>query len=289
MASFARPAFAALLVVPAITALLRHAAPANSSLGHIYSIARNASTNIFQFVDVDLTTWESSVGPLPTGFGEVAAAAFCDDLYWTEQALSASTRFLSAINVGSKAVVASINMSAWAPAPRFVVAIFPAPSIGGLLVIARSAPTGGQDLYLVSDPTGAANVTLAGTIDCPDCGDWAWDGASDTLYAVSNEESSDPSGSSLIGFSLTNTSAPILVANFSLANSFEFPQWDALTASLFGLSLVTGGPNGYGRNFTVLDGPSNGVLNETNHGTLGDGLYVILEGGPKAFDPTNRR
>ena len=289
MASFVRAVFAALLITSTNAAFLRRAAPANSSLGHIYAIARNASTNTFQFVDVDLTTWESSIGPLPTGFGDVAAAAFSDDLYWTEQAVSASTRLLSAINVGSKAVVASINMSAWAPAPRFVVAIFPAPSIGGLLVISRSAPNAGQDLYLVSDPTGAANVTLAGTIDCPDCGDWAWDGASDTLYAVSNEESSDPSGSSLVGFSLINASAPIVVANFSLTNAFEFPQWDALTASLFGLSLVTGGPNGYGRNFTLLNSPSKGILNETNHGTIGDGLYVILEGGPKAFDPSNRR
>ena len=284
-------ALAVLLLVSCVDSVapLRRADPANSSLGHIYSIARNASTNIFQFLDVDLTTWESSVGPLPGGFGDVAAAAFSDGLYWTEQALSTSTRLLSAINVDNKAVVASINMSAWAPAPRFVVAIFPAPSVGGLLVVARSAPNAGQDVFLVSDPTGTANVTLAGTVDCPDCGDWAWDGVSDTLYAISNEESSDPSGSSLVGFSLSNASAPVLVANFTLTNAFEFPQWDTLTASLFGLSLVTGGPNGYGRNFTVLNDPSNGALNETSHGTIGDGLYVILEGGPKAFDPISRR
>ena len=282
---------ACVLGVAAIQLLLVPVDAGTASLGHIYAIARNASSDVIQFVDVDLTTWETSIGSLPLGFGETATL-YSNGFVWSEQAISADTRYLSAIDVSTKAVNVSINMSSWTPAPRFVLALFEAPSTivgGGLIVIARSVQNNGQDVYLVSDPAGTANVSHVGTINCIDCGDWAWDQAGEVFYAISNEESSDPSGSSLIGISIANASAPVVLANFTLLDAFEFPQWDAVNNALFGLSLISGGPAGYSRNVTILSNPSAGVYNGTSHGTIGDGLYVILEDGPKAFDPSTRR
>ncbi len=110
--------------------------PNNESLGYIYALARNASSDMFQFIDLDLTTWETGVSALPPEVriaGE--AAAFMGGIFWSFTMDQFGNRSIIGIDVSSKAIAYSVNASAWSP-PLFIVsAIFPIHSNGGLLVI----------------------------------------------------------------------------------------------------------------------------------------------------------
>lgn len=57
-----------------------------AALGHIYALALNSSTDTPQFVDVDLTSWETAAAPLPAGppihlIGQ--AACYDNGTFWT--------------------------------------------------------------------------------------------------------------------------------------------------------------------------------------------------------------
>lgn len=78
---------------------------------------------------------------------------------------------LTAIDIVTKSVAISSNMSAWSPSPRFVVAIVPAPAKNGLIIIARCVGSAAEDLFLVEDPQGSASVSHVGSVACSDCSD----------------------------------------------------------------------------------------------------------------------
>lgn len=265
----------------------------NASLGHIYALSRNASTNDFQYIDCDLTTWETSVSSLPPGVGiagEAAAYASASHTFWSFTLDHAGERSLIGIDVITQSIIYTVNASAWDPPVFMVSAIFVAAS-GSLVVIGVPNPGALPLLYYVSDPTGggAGNTSHLGSLPCAGCSDWAWDPADEVLFAEYNEDSSDASSPpGLVAFSVANASAPVLVSNFTLDDDFEFPQWDPVTRSVFGLELQPPGPDGsYTRNLTLLADPAGGVYSATSHGPIGDGLYVSFDG--KAFDPETRR
>lgn len=256
----------------------------NASLGHIYALSRNASSDEFQFIDCDLTTWETSVASLPPGVGiagEAAAYSTSSQIFWTFTLDHAGERAIVGIDVLTKSLRYSINASAWTPPVFMVSAIFEVDASGGLVVIGVPKPGAELLAYYVADPTGGGtgNTTHLGGIPCSDCSDWTWDPLGQTLYAVYNEDSSDDSSPpSLVAISVSNASAPAVVSNFTLENDFEFPQWDARTETVFGLELQQPGPAGsaYARNLTVLADPSGGVYSAASHGSIGGGLYRVL-------------
>jgi hypothetical protein len=191
----------------------------NTSLGYIYALARNASTNEFQFIDVDLTTWETNVSPLPSDVpiaGE--ASAFLGGFFWSFTMDRTDTRSLIGIDVVSKAIAHSINASAWVPSVFMLNALFPVDDKGGLLAIGIPAPGQDQLLYYVSEPLGggAGNTTHLGALPCDGCSDWAWDPVGERLYAVYGEDSDDGAPPSLVVFSVANLSAPVVTANVTL-------------------------------------------------------------------------
>ena len=117
------------------------------------------------------------------------------------------------------------------------------------------------------------------------CADAEFDAVGGLLYMVAGEEDD---GDDAVLVVLNVSAAPVaLAAAVPLSHHFAFPQWDAKTRSIFGLELSTGP---YARNMTLLADPARTrAFSPTSHGALGDGLYVILSEGPKAFDPATRR
>ena len=152
-----------------LTPVVVHApsrSPSNASLGHIYALSRNASSDEFQYIDCDLTTWETSVSSLPPGVGiagEAAAYSSASHTFWSFTLDHAGDRSIIGINVLTKNISYSVNASAWSPPVFMVSAIFVAGS-GSLFVI--GVPKPGEELlvYSVADPTGggAGNTTHLG-------------------------------------------------------------------------------------------------------------------------------
>ena len=269
-------------------------------LGHIYAVAQNGTNNLLNLVDVDLDTWETRVGPtLPPGLDTFGQAALYDaatlpgtPLLWVFL-FSAADNLVAGFDVATGALAVTLNCSSWpGGGPYFISDIFAHGGPGELLVVGSygSAAPGVQTLYAVSGAGGPApSVAALGNITCGGiggyCGDAALDVSRSLLFQVSGEDDTDDSGSLVV----TNIATLAPVAAFALDAHFEFPQWDAATQSLIGLSLGTGGPNGYYRNVTLLVDPARGALNESSRGTIGGGFYVILSDGPKAFDAASRR
>ena len=264
----------------------------NTSLGHIYALSRNASSDEFQFIDCDLTTWETSVSSLPPGVdiaGNAAAYAIKSKTFWSFTLDHAGERSIIGIDVVGKDLRYSINASAWSPPVFMISAIFVIAGSEDLVVIGVPTPGEAMTMYRVADPTGSGNTTHLGSLPCSGCEDWTWDPVGHVLYAVYNEDSSDGSSPSLVAISIANASAPAVVSNFTLPSDFEFPQWDARTGAVFGLELqqLSGPAGGYERNLTFIFSPADGFYNATSHGPISGGLYVTFDG--KAFDPTTRR
>lgn len=261
-----------------------------ASLGHVYAISSNGTTNELQVVDVDLTTWAIRVSaPYPgfTAFGQ--AAAVQNGTFWTFL-MDDTGCYLAGFDTGTLALVTVLNTSSWVDAGRcvFIDDVFAFPSNESLLVIGRADSSGLQAFYVVADPhdgTGAAQ--LLGSVSCVDCGDITWDAATGTLYEIEGEDDENDSGNLIVVSLQGNGSKPSVVGNFTLANHFSFPQWDAATRTLTGLSLSST-PAGYARNVSRMAVTAMGY-NVTDHGALGDGFFVILTDGPKAFDPVTRR
>lgn len=274
-----------------IVALLSVATTQAASLGHIYALTSNGTTNLYNVVDVDLTTWGMSVGPsLGQDYGTFGQAALYKNGTFWAFAWDKIANFILGFNTTTLAQQYSLNVSAWVHGAdiELVSAIFANPRTNGLVVLASSGS--GVLVYSVSNPQEPEPAAaLLGELPCTDCSDFAWDPATEMLFAVLNEESETSSGNMLV-FSTANASAPTLTSNITLQSSFEFPQWDELSQRVTGLTLIQGGPGGYSRNFTLLaTSPGNNAYNETSHGTVPNGYFVILEGGPKAFDSVNRR
>ena len=273
-----------------------------ASLGHIYALAPNSSTDLPQFVDVDLTTWELTVAPLPGPVHLIGQAATYDNgTFWSAYISGVNfdlgSRVVVGIDVSTHAVAYSLNASGWdSPSPIHVVEdIFVNPySPQGtcLIVTARALHTDALLFFAVDDPRGTGTARFLGSLNCTYCADMTWDPSGGNLYALYNPAYTDDTSSGLlVTISVANASAPAVVANVSLQGGFAFPQWDATTSSVVGLVLApsNGGRVPYTRNVTFLADPASGVYNATDHGAVGGGLYVDLQDGPVSFDPISRR
>jgi len=273
-------------VLGASLALGAAAAP----LGHIFSISLNGTTNLPQFVDLDLDTWELSVGPPLAGRFLGQASAVAAGLYWSEALLGGRARALVGVSPATRAAAASLDIAAWpGGGPLFLDALF-ATAGGGLLAVGSygSAAPDVVTVLEIADPAGAAPaVTLRGNVSCAGyCEDGAFDAARGLLFLTSGR--TEDAAGSLVVISLAGGGAPAVVREQPLAADFGFSLWDAATQSLIGLALAAA-PGGYARNVTLLPDPAAGAAPPVSRGAIGDGLYVVLEDGPKAFDAATRR
>ena len=260
----------------------------SAGLGHIYSVATNGTTNNDNFLDLDLTTWEVSVGPdLGPGFETFGqAAAVVDSVYWLFNLGNRRSALLTGIDVATRAVAYNLDASQWPlGGTYFFEAVFAQADGHSLLVVGSygSAAPGLLVLYSIAAPKSAAPVvTHLGNVTCPDyCADAAFHAPSGTLYLTSG--ASDTSSGSLVEVSLSAPGGPAITRTSPLANFFDFKQV-AADGGLFGLSLWSA-PGGPARNLTRLDSS----LAPVDEGAIGDGLYVVLEDGPKAYDAATQR
>jgi hypothetical protein len=274
----------------ALALAVRAASCARAGAGHIYSISENGTSNLAQFVDLDLSTWSIAVGPPLAGrfFGQASAVAA--GLYWAESFPGGRARALVGVSPATRAVAASLDMAAWpGGGPLFLDSLF-ATASGGLLAVGSfgSAAPDVLAVYEVADPAGAAPaVVLRGNASCAGyCDDGAYDPARELLFFTSGR--TDAAAGSLVVLSLAGGGAPAFVREQPLADDFGFSQWDAATRSLFGLTLAAAA-GGDARNVTVLADPGAGTAPPVSRGAIGGGLYVVLEDGPKAFDAATRR
>lgn len=268
--------------------LLLAALPATwASLGHIYAVSSNGTTNDDTFLDVNLDTWEISTGPdlgrSYDTFGQ--AAAIQDGVYWTFDMGQPLNADLTGIDITSKSIAFRLNTSLWpSGGPFFFDSIF-AIADGALLVVGAygSAKPDLISLYHVESPKSSPRVTLLGNVSCPGyCEDGALDAASSTLYFTSG--ASDTASGSLVAVSL-GPGAPAVTGTVPLADFFDFKQFSPAEGGLFGLSLWRSAA-GIMRNVTRLRAPG---FSPESAGPIGDGMYVVLEDGPKAYDEATRR
>jgi len=284
------------------------AAGALSGLGSIYALASNGTNNQLQVLRADLTTWEVVVspplGPSLIAFGQ--AAVVVGKTFWTTF-MDDDGVYIAGFNLTAPfALTASLNASSpmWpacgaaGDSTFFFDDIFPMAD-GGLLVAGTAAGPGNAQralcLFAVSDPLGSATVSLIGSLPGGGYEDLAWDPTGQLLYAIVGESDQGDSGTlSVVSLAAPLPSPPLplpILANVTLQDHFSFPLFDANTSSLVGLTLVSSQPGGYARNLTLLScaGLGKGLYEATSHGTVGQGLYVVLEDGPKALDPASRR
>lgn len=181
-----------------------------------------------------------------------------------------------------------LNASSW-PSPgtlHVVVDVFS--GANGLLVTARVI--GSQDLlfFTVPDPFENGTATFLGSLPCPYCGSATYDSVGQLLYVlVDSQGSSDDSGGEL--WSISTECGFFVVANVTLPVPFAFPQWDAASRSVVGLTLVQASGGSYTRNVTLLYEPASGAYNATDHGAIPGGFFVDLSSGPSAFDAATGR
>jgi len=184
-------------------------------------------------------------------------------------------------------LIQEYNTSAWpgADGRRMLIVDF-LPSLKGAphaLVVGRILG-GEQMLYLWDTSSPNLSPAFLGPLNTSG-GDLTWDEDGGVLFELLPGANDDESGS-LLMYSVASGAPPSPMGTpIALKDHFSFPQFDPLTKTIFGLSLASGGTNGYIRELTDLD-PATGKV--STRGTLGE-FYVDLENGPKAFDPQNRR
>jgi len=155
---------------------------------------------------------------------------------------------------------------------------------GGAVMVVGSTTPGAQLVYLLESPLiSGSSAELLGAVNLTGGSDVAFDAARDVLYEDVGASGNDDSGGVLYATSVAQGGM------YALENDFSFPLYDPGAQALVGLTLVSGGAQGYARNLTVLTPSGPTSYNATSHGSIGDGLYVVLEDGPKAIDPINRR
>lgn len=264
--------------------------PATCSLGHLYAVTSNGTTNEDNFIDVNLDTWEVSVGPtLPATYDTFGqAAAVVDGVYWTYNMGETYNAALTGIDVTTRSIAFDVNVSQWKfGGPFFFDSIFAAQDGHSLLVVGSF---GSRDpdiviLYSIATPKTNPVSTFLGNVTCPGyCEDGAFDPVTNTLYLTSG--ATDTSSGNLVAISLGGANGPSVTSTTPLSDFFDFKQWDSASSGLFGLTLWTADSGNMARNVTRLKGSS---FAPTSQGPIGDGLFVVLEDGPKAFDPATQR
>jgi len=170
------------------------------------------------------------------------------------QPRTTSQRLVVGFNVTTHTIAYMLNASSW-PSPgtlHVVVDVFS--GANGLLVTARVI--GSQDLlfFTVPDPFENGTATFLGSLPCPYCGSATYDSVGQLLYVlVDSQGSSDDAGGEL--WSISTECGFFVVANVTLPVPFAFPQWDAASRSVVGLTLVQASGGSYTRNVTLLYEP----------------------------------
>ena len=215
------------------------------SLGHIYALTSNGTTNLLNVIDVDLTTWETTVGPslAPTldTFGQAALCVvfinfsrlllqltqlplfrYDNGTFWAA-AFDNYANYVIGFDVITLTPKYVLNASMWESGTSLgvVESIFSNPRTGGLVVTGfLVGATHPLAFYSVENPTAPSpTVQLLGGFPCPNyCSDFAWDSKGEVLYTISNEESETVSGQ-LFAVSTSNSSSPALLSNVTLQAS----------------------------------------------------------------------
>ena len=257
-----------------------------SNLGRIFAVADNGTTNVPNLVSVDLTTWDLSVGPsLDNLFVFGQAAAVSNGMFWTV-AMDDYANYLIGFDTETMAITATLNCSGWA-GPRFFFIIDVYANEKDILIVGgygSDDPTV-QSLFRVASTSSAPSVDFLGNVTCgPYCDDGTFDAATGFLYQIAGQGDPPVFGNVTV-IDVFGAGGPTVVRSVALNTYFDFPQYDPQTGELFGLTLQTT-PSGYARHVAFLDTQTNNV---TDEGAIGDGFFVVLEDGPKAFDPLTRR
>ena len=264
--------------------------------GYIYALSNNGSTNEWNFIVADLLTFEV----LPRGDPIIDAEALgqaalvIDTTFYSMLLVRDPTNssndkiLLTGIETSTGKRVINYDTRAWPNVLGrgfFIEALFSSNKKPGFIfVVGRSL--GQPEQLLIDLDTSSGITTLRGIVNCSG-GDITWNEIDERLYETITDGNDEDSGSLIIISTSTNGSSPSILSTFALEDHFGFSMFDPLSKNLFGLTLQTGGVNGYMRNFTALS-TQDKRYNATSHGDLGE-LYVVLEDGPKAFDTTTRR
>jgi hypothetical protein len=263
-------------------------------MGRIFAIADNGTTNAPNLVEVDLTTWELTVGPsLLQYFVFGQDAAVVGGTFWTT-AFDDYANYLLGFDTTTRALTTTLNCSHW-PGPEFyfMTDIYPSAG-GGLLVVGAygSASPSLQSLFTVSQ-LDSASPTVAFLGNVSSGGAYSEDGALDPASGLLFQIAGQSDGPPIVFGNLTITStigqgAPSVVGEFPLGGPFGFPQFDPASGALFGLQLKQDA-QGYHRSLTFLNNPASQAWNVSDKGDIGEGFFVVLEDGPKAFDAATGR
>ena len=280
----------ALVLVPSLGAQ----ASSSASLGHIYALTSNGTTNCLNLLDVDLTSWGIRVGPslAPSVDTAEQAAAFDNGTFWTDT-FDDFGAYIVGFDVSTMEVAYSLNISTWPLSGGFLFIDGIFVTVEGDLLVAGNAGCnaqgcGDEQFYRIADPKGKGVAAHIGSLPFGGVADVTFDPVSSSIFFILGEGSETSSGV-LLGVEAPPGGVPEIVANITLQDFFAWPQWDAGSQSVFGLSLYRG-PAALARNVTFLAvPPGETAFNATTHGTIPGGYYVSLEDGPKAFDPVSRR
>lgn len=266
----------------------------STSLGHIYALTSNGTTNCLNLLDVDLTSWGIRVGPslAPSIATAEQAAVFDNGTFWTDT-FDDFGAYVVGFDVSTMEVAYSLNISTWPMSGGFLFIDGIFVTMEGDLLVAGNAGCnaqgcGDEQFYRVADPKGKGVAVHIGSLPFGGVADVTFDPVSSSIFFILGEGSETSSGV-LLGVEAPPGGVPEIVANITLQDFFAWPQWDASSQSVFGLSLYRG-PAALARNVTFLAvPPGETAFNATTHGAIPGGYYVSLEDGPKAFDLVSRR
>lgn len=286
----------------------------------MYGIAINGTTNFYQFIRADLTTFGLSILSTLDGYFPLSSAAVVDQegIYWTPiaqqgqrghthekitptvqhrtphrsshfhprtfEGQNADSVLLIGLSTQTGKILQSFPTTGWLPNASIVLieCIFTNPNKADNLFIVARDPKVANVQALLDFNTHSGAVHLRGTVSATG-GDCAWNPAGDLLYEIYAPDDTT-SGSLLVLSTAPPTRA---VGTIALQNFFALPAWDDQNNGLVGLVLTDGAAGSHGRNTTVLF-PQALTYNTT---VLGSGLgpFYVLFDGPKAFDAEHHR
>lgn len=194
---------------------------AAGSLGHIFALTSNGTTNCLNLLDVDLTTWGVRVGPAlaPSVFTAEQAAIFDNGTFWTDT-FDDFGAYVVGFDVSALSIAYTLNVSTWPQSGGFLFLDGIFVTSGGDLLVAGNAGCnakgcGDEKFYRIADPKGAGSAEYLGSLPFGGVADVTFDAASDTIYFILGEGSETSSGA-LVGVEAMPGGTPKIVANITL-------------------------------------------------------------------------
>lgn len=272
----------------------------NGSVGFLYFVSLNGTTNKNQLYCTDLNHWSTFPFGEPLdgkeAIGSAAAVDHDSGIYYQlllngiggdpGSAYTSITAFSTASGKLTKEFKVDSLLSG-SSALTMVSAFFIVPSSkGNMLVVAREIVNHKEGAQYVLDlDVGSGIATVRGSFNSS-AGMWTWDASGETLWGVTYDENAkDPSGT-MVAVSTKPGDVSVL-GTFNTSNFFMLPEWNQKLKAIHGLELFKGPPGpAYDRRFATVDALS---MNFTVQSEVSLSPFYVISEGPRAFDQDGQR